>query len=403
MKQAESRRWLGRVRNKILAVAVVSSFVPILLLSGVVVSKLKKDLVNQALTSQQTFSNAVSSGLDVLMNSFISQLEMLAALPEIQGMKPDEQQRSMHSFFDFNPVFYSILIYDADSVVLSAAYRNREEKQQDRYIGRHLLSGVGQESLPTRKGFQRVMESKKPMVADTTIIVQGDQMLLVFVPIFDFIIPDKIIGIVSCAINLNGPEMMEFISGYETGEDEIMLLTDFEGKVLAGKGDSLPEGLIGVNAFDIAYEFEETTTVELTLNSNRFIGIISPVRSLNGYLIAAKASQKIFGFLHSMFMDFGVIILIAMLMSGLLGYIISRHLAQKIILLMDGIKKVAAGVLSHRVEISGSDELSEAGVALNAMIDSLEKNRMMDEGWNDLYNANTAADPSQNLDTAKAE
>lgn len=391
MKQVESRRWFDKVRNKILAVAVISSFVPILLLSGVIVSKLKKDLVVQALTSQKSFSDAVSNGLDVLMYSFISQLEMLAALPEIQGMEKDAQMQAMHNFFDFNPVFYSIIIYDADSVVLSAAYRNREEKQQARYLGRHLLSGVGQESLPTRKGYQRVMESKKPMVADTTIMVQGEQMLLVFVPIFDFIASDKIIGIVSCAINLNGPEMMEFISGYETGKDEIMLLTDFEGKLLAGQGEALPEGLTGMNAFELAYEFEDTTTVEFQLEGNRYIGIISPVRSLNGYLIAAKSSSKIFGFLHSMFLDLGIIVIVAMLMAGVFGYIISKHLALKINLLVEGIKRVAAGVLSHRVEISGSDELSEAGGALNAMIDSLEKNRMLDVGWNELYNHNQPA------------
>jgi HAMP domain-containing protein len=391
VKQVESRRWFDKVRNKILAVAVISSFVPILLLSGVIVSKLKKDLVVQALTSQKTFSNAVSNGLDVLMSSFISQLEMLAALPEIQGMEKDAQMQAMHNFFDFNPVFYSIIIYDADSVVLSAAYRNREEKQQTRYLGRHLLSGVGQESLPTRKGYQRVMESKKPMVADTTIMVQGEQMLLVFVPIFDFIASDKIIGIVSCAINLNGPEMMEFISGYETDKDEIMLLTDYEGKLLAGQGEALPEGLTEMNAFELAYEFEDTTTVEFQLEGNRYIGIISPVRSLNGYLIAAKSSSKIFGFLHSMFLDLGIIVIVAMLMAGVFGYIISKHLALKINLLVEGIKRVAAGVLSHRVEISGSDELSEAGGALNAMIDSLEKNRMLDVGWNELYNHNQPA------------
>ena len=198
----KTKSWSDKFGNKIMAAAVVSAIIPVLLLGFLIVHKLRTDLIKQALSSQKTFSYAVTSGVDALIESFKKQLEMLAGLPEIQSMEKDRQVEAMHDFFSFNPVFYSIIIYDTDSYVKSAAYRNREEHQQNKYIGRHLLSGKSEVNLPAKEAFKAVLKSKKPLVADSTMMVQGERMLLIFLPIFDFVASNKIIGVLSCAINL---------------------------------------------------------------------------------------------------------------------------------------------------------------------------------------------------------
>jgi len=381
----KTKSWSDKFGNKIMAAAVVSAIIPVLLLGFLIVHKLRTDLIKQALSSQKTFSYAVTSGVDALIESFKKQLEMLAGLPEMQSMEKDRQVEAMHDFFSFNPVFYSIIIYDTDSYVKSAAYRNREEHQQNKYIGKHLLSGKSEVNLPAKEAFKAVLKSKKPLVADSTMMVQGERMLLIFLPIFDFVASNKIIGVLSCAINLEGPEMNQLISGFKVSENEIMLLTDLSGKVMAGKGNVLPEGLKQIKTVHKDFSFSEITPVDFEINQNRYIGIISPAKALNGYLLAAKPSDIIFDFLHSMLLDLFIILFVAVVISVGFGYVISKHLADKINSLLDGIRKVSAGIISHRVEIKGADELSDAGDALNKMIDSLEKNRMIDESWNEIW------------------
>jgi len=394
----KTKSWSDKFGNKIMAAAVVSAIIPVLLLGFLVVHKLRTDLIKQALSSQKTFSYAVTSGVDALIESFKKQLEMLASLPEMQSMEKDRQIEAMHDFFSFNPVFYSIIIYDTDSYVKSAAYRNREEYLQNKYIGKHLLSGKSEVNLPAKEAFKAVLKSKKPLVADSTMMVQDERMLLIFVPIFDFVASNKIIGVLSCAINLEGPEMNQLISGFKVSENEIMLLTDLSGKVMAGKGNVLPEGLKQIKTVHKDFSFSEITPVDFEINQNRYIGIISPAKALNGYLLAAKPSDIIFDFLHSMLLDLFIILFVAVVISVGFGYVISKHLADKINSLLDGIRKVSAGIISHRVEIKGTDELSDAGDALNKMIDSLEKHRMIDESWNEIWKSASSKNelPKQN-------
>lgn len=261
-----------------------------------------------------------------------------------------------------------------------------------------MLSGKSEVNLPAKEAFKAVLKSKKPLVADSTMMVQGERMLLIFLPIFDFVASNKIIGVLSCAINLEGPEMNQLISGFKVSENEIMLLTDLSGKVMAGKGNVLPEGLKQIKTVHKDFSFSEITPVDFEINQNRYIGIISPAKALNGYLLAAKPSDIIFDFLHSMLLDLFIILFVAVVISVGFGYVISKHLADKINSLLEGIRKVSAGIISHRVEIKGADELSDAGDALNKMIDSLEKHRMIDESWNEIWkSANNKGElPEQN-------
>lgn len=388
-KKSKTKKWSDKFGNKIMAAALVSAIIPVLLLGFLVVNKLRTDLIKQALSSQKTFSDTVTSGVDALIESFKKQLEMLCTLPAVQSMQKDMQVKAMYDFFSFNPVFYSILIYDIDSCVNSVAYRNREEYQESKYLGRHLLSGTSEINIPAKEAFKAVLRNKKTVVANSTMMVRDERMLLIFVPIFDFVASDKIIGVLSCAINLEGPEMNQFISGYEVTDNEIMLLTDLSGKILTGKGNVLPEGLKEIKALQQDFVFSEITPVDFEINQKRYIGIISPARALNGYLLAAKPSEIIFGFLHSMLLDLFIILFVAIVISVAFGYVVSKHLADKINTLLDAIKKVSAGIISHRVEIEGSDELSEAGLALNKMIDSLEKHRMIDESWSEIWKSAT--------------
>ena len=74
-------------------------------------------------------------------------------------------------------------------------------------------------------------------------------------------------------------------------------------------------------------------------------------------------------------------LVVAFVIAVAAGFFMSRSLAEGISVLVDAIRNVASGVVSHRVEVRGNDELAEASQAFNEMLNTLEKHRMMDDIW----------------------
>jgi len=74
-------------------------------------------------------------------------------------------------------------------------------------------------------------------------------------------------------------------------------------------------------------------------------------------------------------------LVVAFVIAVAAGFFMSRSLAEGISILVDAIRNVASGAVSHRVEVRGRDELAEASQAFNDMLNTLEKHRMMDDIW----------------------
>jgi HAMP domain-containing protein len=113
---------------------------------------------------------------------------------------------------------------------------------------------------------------------------------------------------------------------------------------------------------------------------------------MDGYLLAARPWNKALGFLNQLLLDLALVFAVAIVIAVSAGFFMSRSLAEGIELLVKGIREVSRGVLSHRVEVSGKDELAEAGRAFNEMVDSLEKHRIIDQVWNKEWNEKTGRD-----------
>ena len=97
--------WHQRIGNRIVAVAVLAAFVPILILGITIAVKFRKDLLQQAIDSQTGLTGAIQNGIDSLLKSYERQLRYLAQEPELQLMDADRQREAMYRFLDFNPFF----------------------------------------------------------------------------------------------------------------------------------------------------------------------------------------------------------------------------------------------------------------------------------------------------------
>lgn len=72
----------------------------------------------------------------------------------------------------------------------------------------------------------------------------------------------------------------------------------------------------------------------------------------------------------------------ALLISGVVGLLLTRSILEPVERLRDGAAEVGAGRLGHRVEVEGSDELAELAESFNRMGAALVRNRAEIEGKN---------------------
>ncbi|NLI79285.1 MAG: HAMP domain-containing protein [Candidatus Riflebacteria bacterium] len=388
-RHTASLPWHQRIGHRIVAVAVLAAFVPIMILGLTIGVKFRRDLVQQAINAQLGLTGAIQNGIDSLLRSYERQLSALATDPDVQQMEDagtpgrvaDRQREAMYRFLDINPVFYSCFIYAADGTVTSIAFRNRYRGQDERFIGKNLLRTKGKGMESTREAFLQVLQSGLPSFTGHIISSSDQKMMLMMVPVRDFVDTARCIGVISCAINLEGPEMKELIREYPLQGGDILQLVDQTGRMIAWRGDGLPDGLVGVSLDFDRLQAQSTQPVEFAVGDRPYLGIVTRLPALNSYLIAAKPRGEILGFLHRILFDLALVLGIAFVLAIGFGYAISRPLAANVDRLLEGIRRVSDGVVSHRVVVEGQDEMAQACAAFNDMVATLEKNRLMDEVW----------------------
>lgn len=379
--QEKSLPWHQRIGNRIVAVAVLAAFLPILILGFTIGVTVRKDLLEQAIHNQTSLTGAIQNGIDSLLKSYERELGYLAQDPDIQLMETDKQREAMYRFLDFNPVFYSCFIYRLDGDVTSIAFRNRYRGLDKKYLGRNILRAKSKEALSTREAFMAVIQSGRPSFTGHIISSSDQKMMLMMVPIFDFVDINRVIGVISCAITLEGPEMKELVREYPLVGGEVLMMIDQSGRLIAHRGDRLPEGLVGISLDFDRLQNKPGMPVEFTLGENRYLGTVSRIPALNSFLVAAKPRDEVLGFLHRIIFDLALVLGIALVLAVIFGFALARSLASNVTRLLEGIRLVSAGVVNHRVPVDGEDEMAEACSAFNDMVATLEKNRLMDEIW----------------------
>ncbi|OIP23447.1 hypothetical protein AUK22_09775 [bacterium CG2_30_54_10] len=373
--------WHQRIGNRIVAVAVLAAFVPILILGITIAVKFRKDLLQQAIDSQTGLTGAIQNGIDSLLKSYERQLRYLAQEPELQLMDADRQREAMYRFLDFNPFFYSCFIYRSDGVVSSLAFRNRFRGLDAKYLGRNILKAKAKSGVSTRDAFNEVLQSGKPLFTGHIISSSEQKMMLIVVPIFDFVDMKKVIGVISCAITLEGPEMKELIREYPMVGGEVLFMVDQSGRSIAHRGDGIPDGFVGLSLDFERLKSRPNQPVEFAIGNGHFLGTVARIPALNSYLVAAKPRDKVLGFFHRILFDLSLVLAIALVLAVGFGFALARNLAGNVTRLLEGIRLVSDGVVSHRVPVEGEDEMAGACTAFNDMVASLEKNRLMDEIW----------------------
>ena len=366
--------WYRRIGNRIVITAIVAAVLPLFLLGGTVAVKVRLDLVRQTIAAQKTTMMSLLHGFDSLFQNYRRQIEAMVGLPDIQSMRHERQIQIIHDFLDQQKIYFGCNIYDREGRKILSAVRN------DHDVGKQPASGTIDFAGDPAYGesFRRVLKTRQASLFANDASELHEKKLFLMVPISDFVNPDEVVGVISCSISISSPDIHEIVCGFPIAESDVLILLDRNGNVLSSQGH-LPEGLRGINIEKVSRKKVESILLDLA--GTTYLGTIAALPGSEGLLLVARPRHLVLAFLNQLLLDLALMLVVAFVIAVAAGFFMSRSLAEGISILVDAIRNVASGAVSHRVEVRGRDELAEASQAFNDMLNTLEKHRMMDDIW----------------------
>lgn len=366
--------WHRRIGNRIILTAIVAAVLPLFLLGGTVAVKVRADLLQQTVAAQKSTMKTLLHGFNSLFQNYCKQIESMVSLSEIQTMRYERQINIIHDFLDQQKIYFDCKIYNREGkIILSALRNNRDTGVANASDSIDFVNDPGYVD-----SFKSVISTRQATLFANDAAELHEKMLFLMVPISDFVNSKEVIGVISCSISISSPDIHEIVCGFPIAQSDILLLLDRHGNLLSSQGH-LPEGLRGINVEKVSRS--KIKSIFLDLAGTTYLGTISALPGSEGLLLVARPRHLVLAFLNQLLLDLALMLVVAFVIAVATGFFMSRSLAEGISVLVDAIRNVASGIVSHRVEVQGNDELAEASQAFNDMLNTLEKHRMMDDIW----------------------
>jgi HAMP domain-containing protein len=367
-----------------IAVVAFAGLLPVFLIALFFLTKTREELTTNALENQKSLAEAVRQGISTQVYHYRKQLERFATDPEMQSLKTDRQSAALTRFLEQNHLFFSIFVYDASGTVTSLGYRNKF-RGDDFLIGRNIFQAKDPIVQGVASSVRDVLQSRRLKVIERVQQGRRQPQLFVMAPIPSFSNPDRMIGVISAGIQIEGPQLQGTLEYFSVSKRSFLLLTDTQGYLLAKKGKHLPDGLMQMNLSHTLdeKEFESTLT---DLAGTRYFLTVGRIPAISCFLAIGTPQDEILGFIHQILGGMMLLGLICLIIGVGVSLWLSNALLEPVMALIDGIKKVSDGIVSHRIPPEGENELSEACEAFNQMASQLEKNRLMEEIWSRTWN-----------------
>ncbi len=369
-----------QIRHQVLFLLALVMLGAMLLLGFFATRKVRHALTEQMVETQQNYAQAVCSGLSMSLDGIVGDMLKLSQNPVFQQLDAGSQG-PLTEFLRENPLFVNAILYDTNGTVKASSER-ADPARAALLVGRNLLKNPNRLKF-LAESFEATVKQNRMHVSSQYSSLRQGRVLVVNIPLRSWDRPDVVRGVLSFGIHLDGALLHEMLGSFAT-DDGFILLTDRSGHILAANGKTLPEELVSAR-IDKIPEVNQKLVSWSRLQEKEYLVVAQPVQQLAGVLLVGRSRTGIAAAVNSLAAELIGVALIPLLAAGLLAWFIAdRYLAQ-ILGLLHGLRQVAAGVLSARVEVVSDDELGEAGNAFNTMAEGLERNHLLEEMWRDRW------------------
>ena len=305
---------------------------------------------------------------------------------KVRGMWFDEVNLDpvLADALHFHPIFDSIYGYAPDGQVVIRRYA--DGKGEDEGRSKSLQEKSDREFVAQALATLKDGRTRKLPVRLTS---RGN----LFIPILAATRgPDGAIkGVLSGAISAAGQGFQEMIQDMAPGHRGYVLLLDRTRRVLARTSHA--PGVVGE---EFAPELRERWG-QLQLQRDGAVDCVAEavLSDVALHVLVGIPRDEALEALPGVLTKIALTALLALVLAGLLGVWLSERLTGPIREVLEGIRCLGDGVLTHRIPVEGEDELAEVGRAFNRLAESLARNRMIEEFWNDPSLEDAGGEPGR--------
>lgn len=298
-------------------------------------------------------------------------LETAVKLENIVDVPTEEQERILGNALGFQPAFRQLALFNAEGQLLN---------QSSRLVQSRSEAFVSQVREQVFTGIETADRYISPAIIDNE---SSEPLIIIAVPIFDVL--GDFQGMLAAEVNLKF--MWDLVDQLDVGETGYAYVVDKQGDLLAFADTArvlkrenvsqLPEvsefisgGVQDEDGADLALGIYEESSVQT------FVALGSPDWAVVTEIPVAEAFAPV----TQSAIGSGLVILLVALLSGVVGVIMARRLAQPLLELTETAVKIAEGDFNQEAIVQGNLEINQLAAAFNNMtaqlrsfIDSLEQ------------------------------
>lgn len=361
----------------------LSAFTAVAVVSGSLIGLISYYESEAVLRGQ--FSDSISAGARTISNMIGARISSAARIVRdmsqrdfVIGADAAKIKAYAENAVELSDYFYNIYYFSAEGKLSVAAYSDKRDPGP--YIGLD-YNGFGADE--NMRGFhasvKKAVEQRAP--AFSGFFYTSARKLL-----FTYIVPvvrdGKVNGLISAAIYASDDNFLNFINALKADPDRFICLFDSEKRLIAST-DNPFTSIYGQLA---SMEAEKVSWRSLTgsAGSCLAVGFRDPATGI--YTVAGMSAAAVTKALSELRGKIFSYALLCVALVVLASFLFAATMVRPVKSLIDGLKKIAGGAYSHRIDESAAGELGEAVAAFNKMSEKLYKTKIIENIWNEKWN-----------------
>ena len=350
----------AKVRRSLLAFAIV-----LLVMVAGALTYWSYQAQQQALyLSQQKTAERVSQSISSYLQASVREMLLFEHIQNLAALDPQGQQEAMEDLLSYRgDVFDELALLDGEGneVVKVSEYRT--------YTPGDLVS---QSHTPE---FEAAMRGDS-FIGPVYLSEYSLPMTTVSIPVQDEY--GRVRGALLAQVSVR--QMWKVVTEVGLGETGYTYIVDQDGSLLAHKTlatffahrgadlSSVPE----VKAA-LTEEHEQTLSAHVDFTGERVTSAHAPitVENIQWIAVVAVPVSEAYATIYNMLIALGLILAAALVLSTVMGTLISRTITRPLNLLEEGASVVGAGDLNHRIKIKTEDEIGALASSFNKMAEQV--------------------------------
>ena len=348
------------IKNQLGVGFVLLVVASLLLTAGVLIYLGSQAELRQLVFAQQERSRATATEINAYIDDLQRKLGYLARVRGLSEMATEQQRDLLEGLTRHNSAYETVAILDADGKVVASA---------------ETVHPIGRDNFADDPFFVRAFIEATDYVGPVEVDPE-DQLVEVTlaVPIRDK--QDRVAGVLLAKINLKF--LWFIVSRVQVEETGYAYIIDDHHNLIVEKGGS-PENFHLVDLSDRPFIENLISGNADTLMTYRglrdvdVLGAISPISTVNWYVIVELPTDEAYAPIRTMLYAMGVALVLAVGAAVALGLLFSRQIVAPLGRLTDAAAQISAGNLDTRVKVLARNELGILARTFNEMITQLQE------------------------------